>query len=587
MEYQMIHLAAKSLVALLVVAISDLAIAQNYERYKPLEPNLPGPTVPEIEREELEPVAGDDRILVDRTDAIIIIDSTDKVSLDPSIDDLEGIRVDVDSWDSLVHCRSVKDIAARYIGQPISLRRVNQLARDIILHYRKCKLPIVDVQVPEQRITGGTLQLVIVETRIDSVRVEGGCYFKCESMEKWIQCTRSGNRVYEPHLESDLLWLNSNPFRAVKVDFEKGRKSGTTDVIYTVTDVRPLRGYIGIDDTGVKSLRYGRAFAGFSYGNLFGRGGIFGYQYTTDQDFAFLRAHALNYSLPLNRRYTLTGSGSWAAVSPVIGNGLDQQGESWQLTGGLTRHLSRTQYGAQNLSLNVDFKSTNNNLEFAGSSISSSDADLLQLRLGYDEFRRRSQDSYGVLSWSTIVGPGGGMTGAHSAAAFETIRPGTSPDYIYSRLSVDRMEPVARGWLGRARFSGQIASERLLFSETFGLGGFDTIRGFDQRTFNADHGWLASAEFGPCTKRWGCEEMQHSFRPYMFFDIGNGYIESPLVGEDSYSLGLSTGVGCRYNIGDSLTARFDWGYGIVDLGNSQRDDRVHFSLTWLPGARPR
>jgi hemolysin activation/secretion protein len=576
----------KILLAVLFVAVCNIAVAQNYERYKPLDPNLTAPTIPEIDREQLDPVAGDGRVLIDRTDAIILIDSADKVSLDPSIDSLEGIHVDVDSQESLVHQGGVQAIASGYIGKPITLRNVNQLARDIILHYRKCKLPIVDVRVPEQRITGGTLQLVIIETRIDQVRVREGCYFKCASIEKWIQCTRTGNRVYEPNLESDLLWLNSNPFRAVSVDFEKGRKSGTTDVIYTVNDVRPLRGYVGMDDTGVKTLRYGRAFAGFSYGNLFGRGGILGYQYTTDQDFAFLRAHALSYSMPLNRRYSLTGAGSWAAVSPVIGGGLAQQGESWQLTGGLTRHLSRTQYGAKNLSLNVDFKSTNNNLEFAGSTVSNSDADLLQLRLGYDEFRRRSLDSYGVLSWSTVVGPGGGMTGAHSAAAFQTIRPGTSPDYIYSRLNLDRMEPLGGGWLGRARFAGQVSSERLLFSEMLGLGGFDTIRGFDQRSFNADHGWLASFEFGPCTKRWGCEDLRRSFRPYMFTDLGNGYLESPQAGEDSYAFGLSTGVGFRYNIGDSLTARFDYGYGLIDLGNTQRDNRAHFGLTWIPGPRP-
>lgn len=178
------------------------------------------------------------------------------------------------------------------------------------------------------------------------------------------------------------------------------------------------------------------------------------------------------------------------------------------------------------------------------------------------------------------------MTGAHSASAFQTIRPGTSPDYIYSRVNLDRMEPLGGGWLTRTRFSGQVSSERLLFSEMFGLGGFDTVRGFDQRSFNADHGWLASLEFGPCTKRWGCEDLRRTLRPHVFTDLGNGYVESPQVDEDSYALGLSTGFGFRYNIGDSLTARFDYGYGLIDLGNTQRDNRAHFGLTWIPGARP-
>lgn len=165
-------------------------------------------------------------------------------------------------------------------------------------------------------------------------------------------------------------------------------------------------------------------------------------------------------------------------------------------------------------------------------------------------------------------------------------RPGKSPDYIYSRVNLDRMEPLGGGWLGRARLTGQVSSERLLFSEMLRLGGFDTIRGFDQRSFNTDHGWLASFEFGPCTKRWGCEDLHRSFRPYMFTDLGNGYLESPQAGEDSYAFSLSTGVGFRYNIGDSLTARFDYGYGLIDLGNTQRDNRAHFGLTWIPDPAP-
>ncbi len=255
-------------------------------------------------------VEGDDRILVDRLDAVLILYSADNIKVDPSIDDLEGVLVDFDAHDSLVYRVGIQQIAQRYIGRPISLRNVNQLARDIILRYRECKQPIVDVQILEQQITGGTIQQVIIETRIDRVKVESGCYFRCNEIQRWIECTRHGDRVYEQKLENDLLWANNNPFRYVGVDFEKGRTRGTTDVLFTVSDVRPLRGCIGADDTGVISLRYGRVFAGFSYGNLFGRGRILGYQYTTDQDFAKLRAHAVSYSQPLNRKYSATTSGS-------------------------------------------------------------------------------------------------------------------------------------------------------------------------------------------------------------------------------------------------------------------------------------
>ncbi len=125
-----------------------------------------------------------------------------------------------------------------------------------------------------------------------------------------------------------------------------------------------------------------------------------------------------------------------------------------------------------------------------------------------------------------------------------------------------------------------------MLGETFGLGGFATLRGFDQRAQNTDHAVLASLEISPKTYRRGCDESERSLRPYVFTDFGNGYLDEPMVGEDAYTLGLSTGLGFRYNVADRLSARVDWGYGIIDLGNTQRDNRVHFGLTWIPGPRP-
>ncbi len=462
------------------------------------------------------------------------------------------------------------------------------LAREIHQHYRKCKLPIVDVQIPEQRITGGTMQLVVIESRIDRVRVQRGCYFDCEEVSRWIACTRAGDRVYEPNLENDLLWLNQNPFRRVSVDFQKGSAAGTTDVIYKVSDVRPVRGCMGIDDTGVQSLNYGRFFTGFSYGDLFGRGGILGYQYTTDEEFALLKAHSLSYTQPLSRCYSWQSYGSWAAVSPELPAGLVQDGESWQTGSGLVRHLIRTRDEAANVELGAEFKSTDNNLEFTGSTVAASNADLFQLHLGYDHFKRgRLPDEYARLDMDMFVGPGGGMTGVHSAAAFTSIRPGTSPDYIYGKAGLELSRVVHECWQMVSRLSGQVASERLLFSETLGIGGFDSLRGFDQRAFNADHGWIANFEFGPRTQYWGCEVDQRVLRNYAFMDLANGYLDEPLPGEDASTFAWSTGLGARFQISDRLIARFDYGIGLVDLDNVIRNDRGHFTLTWIPGPRPK
>ncbi len=574
------------------LAGGSLATAQNYDRYAPRAATeadnlLRQPPSAEIPEQETPDVHGDDRVLVTTWDAVRFVNSAGKIIKDASIDSLEGVHYDFGVCRSVLYGEGTRQIVHRYLGGPITLRRLNSLSRDLILHYRQCKYPIIDVQIPEQRITGGTVHLVVIESRVGDVKIQPGCYFDREELSRWIECTRIGNRIYEPPIENDLLWLNQNPFRRVTVDFEKGKLPGTTDVIFESHEVRPIRGYIGADDTGVETLNYGRFFTGFTMGNMFGKGGIFGYQYTSDQEFRYLHAHSLSYTHPVNRKWSANAFGSLANVSPKLDGGLNQDGQSWQLGGGITRHLIRTRKDIANLQLGFDFKSTDNNLEFAGSTVSDSAADLFQISLKFDRIIRGDQpEEYALLRMETFVGPGGGMSGPHSSEAFNTIRPGTSPDYIYGRLRMEESRYVGRNYQLLSRFTGQVTSERLLFSEMLGIGGYDSLRGFDQREFNADHGWIANFEFGPRTRRWGCDRTPRVLRMYGFADLANGYLDNPVAGENAYEFAMSTGVGARFQIGDVLIARADYGVGLVDLDGSGRSNRFHFGVTWVPGPRP-
>lgn len=568
-----------------ILGFAGVCDAQNIERYMPLDLGALPPTSAELPTEKLPEVAGDDRVLVDELRAVVIVDHADKVSKEPSIDDLRGLHHDFDEPNSLVYGSGIRKIVESYLGQPITLRRINQLARDIHVLYRECKQPIVDVLIPEQRITGGTLHLVVIESRIGKVRVKLGNHFECDQIHRWIDCTVPGDRIYERNLESDLFWLNQNPFRRVTVDFDKGTQKGTTDVIYQVSDVFPMRGYMGIDDTGVDTLNYGRFFAGFTYGNLFGRDGTLGYQFTTDEDFALLKAHAINYSVPINRQWSTAGYASWAKVRSDLGGGINQGGESWQTGGGLQRHFIRDPLHHRSITFGGDFKSTDNNLEFAGTNVAASDADLFALRAGFEDLQRFDGDQYYLFRWDTFLGPGGGLTSAHSREAFQTIRPGSSPDFIYSRLWLERMVTHDGSQL-MVRAQGQVSSERLLFSETLGLGGFDTLRGFDQRSYNADHGWIMNIELGPEAMRWDSNSQTRFLRTYGFVDMGNGYVDDPLPGENSYAFALSTGLGLRFQISDRLICRADYGHGLKEIDPSQRSSRFHFGVTWIPGKRP-
>ena len=168
---------------------------------------------------------------------------------------------------------------------------------------------------------------------------------------------------------------------------------------------------------------------------------------------------------------------------------------------------------------------------------------------------------------------------------FNAIRADTSPDYIYTRLRAERYDNIGSRWALLSRFNGQLTSERLLFSETLGYGGFDSIRGYDQRTFNADAGWFTNFEFGPRTHRWGCEDSPNSMRMFGFLDIGEGYTLNEVAGELPDQFLASVGLGARVTLGYDTSLRFSYGHGLVNVPGAARD-RVHVGFVKQLGPRP-
>lgn len=574
-------LAAVFAAALLV----EVAGAQDYDRYRPRTVR-PQPAPRSIVKEELPAVEGSDRVLVEALDAVMVLDHQDKVDADNAFEELEGVEYDVDTSDSLVYSLGFRQILESYLGGQITLRRLNQMSRDLIEYYRKCGQPVVDVVIPEQRITAGTVQIVVIESRISRVVVEDGCYFEACDLAEWISCTRRGSRIYESAIANDLFWLNQNPFRRVDVDLRPGAEPGTTDVVFEVDDVPPWNAYLGYEDTGVPSLDLERLYAGLIWGNAFGRGGTLSYQYTADADLQHLHAHAVSYLEPLSRLWSFQTYGSWARVDPSVLPGINQNGESWQAGLGLIRHTKKNRYQDTSWNAGFDFKSTNNNLEFGGVRVANSSADLVQLRLGWRSVRRYRSNEYRTASWDTYVGPGGGFSSDHNTTAFNTIRAGTSPDYIYTRARWERLWKLPSNWEFVARARGQASSERLLFSETLGFGGYDSIRGYNQRAFSGDHGWITNFELGPAQRTFCAFGKRNALRIYGLLDLGEAYIEDPLPGESDDEFLISAGAGLRWSLGDRTNLRLDYAYGFEDSLFFDDGGRIHLGLVSVLGPRP-
>ena len=171
-----------------------------------------------------------------------------------------------------------------FMNQPLTQELLQKLKEEIVLYYRSHHHPVVAVYVPEQDVTDGVLQIVVLEGCVGQIAASGNCWFSSRFYERSIRLG-SGEAITSDTLLTDVAWINRNPFRDVDVVFTPGCDPGTTNIELIVCDRFPLQVYAGADNTGTSPSGTARYFAGATWGNAFWLDQVLTYQYTTSNDF--------------------------------------------------------------------------------------------------------------------------------------------------------------------------------------------------------------------------------------------------------------------------------------------------------------
>ncbi len=189
-----------------------------------------------------------------------------------------------------------------YLGQPVTMKSLAELTRSIVAFFRDQDRPVVNVYVPEQSITSGFVQMVVVISHVEKVDATGAHYFSNQFLKAQMRL-RPGDEISGTELNSDVNWINRNPFLQSNVLMAPGDIPGTTDILLRTQDRFPLRVYAGFEDSGNQFTGTDRILTGFNYGNLFGVGQQLSYQFTSGTDVNKFTAHSGTYVIPLPWRH--------------------------------------------------------------------------------------------------------------------------------------------------------------------------------------------------------------------------------------------------------------------------------------------
>ncbi|MEI6393622.1 MAG: ShlB/FhaC/HecB family hemolysin secretion/activation protein [Verrucomicrobiota bacterium] len=522
----------------------------------------------------------------------------------------------------------------KFIGKTLTAGKLLEMQTNIVKFCRKRGHLVVDVVYREQDVLDGTIQIVVLEGIVGKVTVtdqtrklfasgiitnDPSPWFKNSIVSNGVRL-KPGEVVIEQKVDSGLNWVNRNTyqslgyfngsFREVTTSFQQG-ELGMSDVVLKADERFPLRGFVGIDDAGIAVIGNNQFFAGFNWANAFGLDHRLNYQYISDLEFDKFSENVASYVVPLPWRHELTLFGAYAdlnpdfsAISPSLSK-FSNKGFFYQLSLRYAIPLPAPLNYDHEITAGFDYKRTDTPLlsdpSNPSSIVSTNNINVAQFMLGYSG---RLPDKYG----STAIGlqgfySPGGIGQYNNEAAFDGMTRNSNPQYLYGRATIIRNTPLPYGFTWYLNAAGQLSDARLVATEAFSLGGWNTVRGYDQNVVSGDGGWLVVNElrtqrfplFGNFHGKTYGKDGQRSWwndgiQGLVFCDYGGAYWgggAQPPEGWPSSEILLSVGVGLRYQMRENFMFRFDYGWqldrsyvnapGAATLG-SQPNSRAHFGL---------
>ena len=388
-------------------------------------------------------------------------------------------------------------IITPFLGQPISNELINQIAQRIHTYIKSKDRLILNVQVPKQDISKGVLRIVARLGQYHNLVFQGNRWFSSKLLAAKLG-VKPGDEVLLSTLDEGLAWSNKNPFRQVQVRINdlQNNDPGKADLIVSVAEHIPLRAIFSYSNSGVKLLGQNQYSAVVQYGNAWGLDHFVSYQYTTSDKPDIFKAHSIDYRVPLPWRHYVQLTAGYARVSPTFASGyFTQKGESLITE---LKYIVPVQVKGIDLefSAGVNFKESNNNLEFGGTQVLSTKNDIAQAFVSGSVMRKDKQGAW-FASTTLYLSPGS-FNSRNTAKSYEQARVLAQPRYMYGVLMLQRLNTLPLGMQIVNTGTLQRASTNLLGSEQMTIGGAGSVRGYEERLLSGDQGFQFTSELqGP------------------------------------------------------------------------------------------
>lgn len=444
------------------------------------------------------------------------------------------------------------------------------------------------VDIPEQKVSEGTVQLRVTEGRVERLKVAGNRYHSRDEIRAGAPSLAAGEVPNFSDAQQDLAALSRTPDRRVTPLLRPGRTPGTVEVELKVDDALPLHGSVELNNKQSPDTTARRFEAALRYDNLWQKGHSAGLSFqnsplNTDQ----VEVLTGTYSVPLDTGTLagyVVGSNSnlaTAASSTVLGKGT---------TFGLRyiRPLPARGTYFHSLTAGFDIKDFDETTNLIGADTASKPIRYVPFGLQYTggvagervqwQFNLGATWSLRGFSDRTVICDDGLL---HDQ--FDCKRGGAKSNFAVLRGDLQRSQSFEGGWDMTARLDFQAASQPLVSNEQFAAGGVDSVRGYLDAERTGDAALRGRIELRT-PALW--PQSGVDTRALGFLDWASLRVQQPdPEQESSFAIG-SWGVGLRLKDGSGLRLALDLAQalrkGADDAAGAPRtkknDTRLHVRM---------
>ncbi len=483
------------------------------------------------------------------------------------------------------------EAATRPFTGRVTIARLREAAAAVQDLYRDAGYGGVVAFLPEQTLDSGVVRIRVVEGRLVRVELSGHKAFAPENIRASLPALQEGRTPEVRRIDAQIQMANENPAKTLQVLLQPGAQPGEVVAKVGVEEGPVLRTTGRLDNTGGKSIGRWRAALGLQHANLWGRDHIGALELqTAPENASAVAVLSGSYRVPFYAQamaldvYGAISNVDAGTVGTAAGD-LSFSGQGAIVGARVSAYLPRLGNVDQRLFAGVELREYDNECTItglptgacgsAGASVSVQPASLVYTAQAAGEWR-----------WGLSLGLHANLAagGSHgSATDFEAVRPGSQRRYAVWRASGQLAVPVAEWGTLAARVALQAAGKPLIPGELFGVGGAQSVRGFEERELSGDSGVSLSLEALSTNWAGSLDWLKGGeLRALLFADAGfvaNQGDSACLAGRSDCRMG-SLGVGLRAGRGAWQT-RLDVARAFSTATTTAKGDiRAHFALLY-------